>query len=84
MKEYKEYYVYILRGNNGKFYKGITNNIEKRFYQHKLGQNETTKNMKGLELVHVELRENRIEARKIEKYFKSGFGREIIKELFGS
>jgi len=78
----KEYYVYILKGSNGKFYKGITNNIEKRLYQHGLGQSEITSNMKGFELVHVEINKNRIEARKLEKFFKSGFGREIIKELF--
>ena len=76
------YYVYILKGSNGKFYKGITNNIEKRLYQHKLGQNKTTKNMVSFELIHVELSKNRIEARKLEKFLKNGFGREIIKELF--
>jgi len=79
----EEYYIYILKGKNGTFYKGITNNIKKRLHQHELGQNETTKDMRSYELVHVEIIKNRNEARKLEKYFKSGFGREIIKELFG-
>jgi len=79
----EEYYFYILKGSNKKFYKGITNNISKRIHQHELGQNVTTNSMNGFELVHVEVCKNRIEARKIEKYFKSGFGREIIDKLFG-
>jgi len=79
----EEYYVYILKGSNGKFYKGITNNIEKRLRQHELGQSKTTSDMKGFKLVHVEISRTRVEARKMEKYFKSGFGREIVKELFG-
>ena len=77
------WYVYILRGSNNRFYKGFTNNLEKRLRQHELNQNKTTKIMKGFSLVHVELCKTRIEARNIEKFFKSGFGREIIKELFG-
>ncbi|KKP87051.1 MAG: hypothetical protein UR89_C0008G0023 [Candidatus Roizmanbacteria bacterium GW2011_GWA2_35_8] len=77
-----EYYVYIIKGNNNRFYKGITNNIIKRLRQHELGQNQTTRDMKSFELVHVEISKNRTGARKIEKYFKSGFGREIIKESF--
>ena len=34
-----------------------------------------------LKLVHVELCETRLIARKLEKYFKSGFGREIITQI---
>lgn len=78
----KEWYLYILKGKNGRFYKGFTNNLEKRLHQHELGQNETTKNMKGFSLVYVQICKTRIEARKLEKFLKCGFGREIIKELF--
>lgn len=78
----KLFYVYILRLNNGVFYKGITNNLERRLHQHELGQNKTTRNTKIFELVYVEICQNRIVARKTEKYFKRGIGREIIKELF--
>ena len=37
--------------------------------------------MKPLKLFHVELCKTRKEARKLEKYFKSGYGREIIELL---
>jgi putative endonuclease len=78
----ENWYVYILKGRNGRFYKGFTNNLERRLYQHESGQNKTTKNMKSFLLTHVEICKTRIEARKLEKFFKSGFGREIIRELF--
>jgi putative endonuclease len=35
------YYVYILRCFDGSFYVGITNNIDRRFYEHSAGINET-------------------------------------------
>jgi len=79
----EDYYFYILKGINNQYYKGITYNINKRLRQHELGQNKTTKKMKNFKLVYVEICRNRLEARKLEKYFKSGIGREIIKEIFG-
>ena len=39
------------------------------------------KNKLPLKLVHVEICNNRKKARSIEKYLKSGFGRELIKEI---
>ncbi len=76
------YFVYILQSlRTGEFYKGITNNIERRFNQHLAGKSPTTKSKLPLRLIHVEICNNRIEAGKLEKFFKSGFGREIINEL---
>jgi putative endonuclease len=80
----KDWYVYILKGSNGVFYKGFTNNLKKRLHQHELGQNETTRIMKGFSLVYVEVCNTRIEARKFEKFLKTGFGREIVRELFST
>jgi len=79
-----DYYVYILKSDNNVFYKEITNNLEKRLKQHILRQTQTTKKMKNFKLVHVEVCKDRKDARKIEKFFKSGFGREVLKELFSS
>jgi putative endonuclease len=80
----KVYYVYILRSlKTGEYYKGLTNNIDIRLEQHFQGKSATTKKMLPLKLVHVELLSLRSEARILEKYFKSGFGREIIKEIDG-
>jgi putative endonuclease len=77
------YFVYILRSvKTGEYYKGLTDNFERRLHEHEIGKSLTTKWRLPLEIVHVELCEMRKEARKLEKYFKSGAGREIIEELF--
>jgi len=76
------WYVYILKSiNSGEMYKGLTKDLEDRLKRHFSGRESTTRKMLPLELKHVEICENRIEARKFEKFFKSGFGREILKEI---
>ena len=76
------FYVYVLKSiKTGEYYKGLTGNIEKRINEHIKGKSRTTKKMLPLSLVHVEIVPTRSEARRIEKYFKLGSGREIIKEI---
>lgn len=76
------YYVYVLRSlKSGYFYKGITDNLERRLERHNSGLSRTTKSQRPWRLIHVELCDDRKEARKLEKFFKSGFGREIIAEI---
>lgn len=77
------YYVYILQSLKTKeYYKGITNNVERRLTEHLTGKSRTTKKMLPLQLIHVEICQTRPEARVLEKFFKSGFGREIIEEIY--
>ncbi len=73
------YYVYVLKLSNGSFYKGQTFDLEQRLNDHKSKSVKTTRNKLPFELVHVEICRSRNEARNLEIYFKSGFGREIIK-----
>ena len=74
--------MYILQSKKtGKFYKGLTDDIDRRIDQHFRGKSKSTKAMLPLHLVHVEICKDRIEARDLEKFFKSGFGREIIREI---
>jgi len=76
------YFVYVLKSiKTREFYKGFTDNIERRLEQHFSGKSASTKYRLPLKLIHVELCENRVKARELEKFFKSGFGREILKEL---
>lgn len=80
--QFKMWYVYILQSNKDSvLYKGLTNNIDKRLKQHLQGQSKTTKKLLPLKLVYVEVCKNRVEARKMEKFFKSGFGREVLEEI---
>ncbi len=79
------YFVYVLKSEKDKkFYIGITNNIEKRLKQHNDGNNFSTKYRKPFILVYYEIKENRQEARKREKFLKSGCGRELVKQLINN
>lgn len=37
MKRKKDYYVYILRCNDGSYYTGVTNDVARRIYEHQYG-----------------------------------------------
>ncbi|MBI2039499.1 GIY-YIG nuclease family protein [Candidatus Microgenomates bacterium] len=75
-------YVYILLLKTGEFYKGIANDLSIRLLDHSKGNVKATKGKLPLRLVHVEMCGSKREARQLEKFFKSGFGREIIQEIF--
>jgi putative endonuclease len=51
----KEYFVYILRCNDGSYYTGVTHDYEKRFAEHMEGIDPSayTHNRRPLELVYV-------------------------------
>ncbi|MEI6327195.1 MAG: GIY-YIG nuclease family protein [Candidatus Roizmanbacteria bacterium] len=73
------YYVYVLESEDKKrLYKGMTGDLEKRLHQHELGQSQTTKMFGKFKLILVETFNTREEARKREKYLKSGVGREWL------
>ena len=76
------YYVYVLRSlKDGRLYKGLTQNVEKRLKQHNQGENRSTKGFTPWELVLTKSFDSREKARDYEKYLKSGFGREFLKEI---
>lgn len=79
------HFVYVLQSlKTGELYKGLTDNFDRRLFQHSNGKIVSTKNRLPFRIIHVELCETRVEARKMEKFFKSGFGRETIKEIVNS
>lgn len=71
-----KYFVYVIKSlKTGIFYKGQTNNLERRLWEHnadKYGPHE---------LVFVQVCDSRSGAMKLEKFFKTGKGREIIQEF---
>lgn len=76
-----EYFVYVLESNiDGRLYKGQTSDIEKRIIEHNSGKTKSTKGYKPWKLVYFETFETRDEAVIREKYFKTGIGREFLKE----
>ena len=76
------FYVYVISSELKKYiYVGITNNIERRFVEHQKGYNKTTRVYRPFKLIHFEKLLSRIEARRREKYLKSGVGKEWIKTI---
>ena len=64
-------YVYILRCNDGSFYTGWTNYLEKRFKAHSEGKGaKYTKSRGPFEIVHYETFETKKEAMKREYAIK--------------
>ncbi len=74
------YYVYVIRSEARKYtYTGISDNVERRVFQHNSGRNKTTRPYAPFEIVFIEEYPDRDGARKREKYLKSGIGREFVK-----
>ena len=57
----------------------MSENVEIRLNQHNSGKTKSTKGYKPWKLLFFEEFETRQEARKREKYLKSGIGKEYIK-----
>ncbi len=73
------FYVYVLEDSSGNFYKGMTNNLERRLGEHRKGKTKTTRKMNDFKIVYFEKYKTTAEARKREKYFKSAAGRKFLK-----
>ncbi len=57
----------------------MTKDLDRRIKEHNKGKNKSTKSYAPWELIYQEVFDSRIEARKREKYLKSGNGREYLK-----
>ena len=78
-----KYFVYILQSlKDNNFYIGLTNDPERRIKQHNNGKVSSTKARRPFKILHEEQFDSRKEAREKEKFYKSGFGRELIKTTF--
>ncbi len=71
---------FVLLCDNGTYYKGFTNNLERRYQQHLNGNGaKYTAKHKPIKIAYYETFETQQEAVAREKYFKSGSGREWLK-----
>lgn len=76
------YYVYAIKSiKDGRIYVGLSSNIERRILEHNSGYVFSTKGFRPWKLIYKEEAINRKEARIREKYFKSGFGKELLKSI---
>ncbi len=74
--------VYVIRCENGSFYIGQTEDLLKRWQEHKEGRVGWTKKNKPLEVIHYEEFESRDDAVKRERELKTGFGRKWLKREY--
>jgi len=78
----EEWFVYALRSlKDGKLYIGISKDPEKRLQAHNRGVTSCTRFRRPFILIFKEVCKSSREAREKEKYYKSGFGREILKNI---
>ncbi|MEO0341261.1 MAG: GIY-YIG nuclease family protein [Bacteroidota bacterium] len=76
-------HVYVLKAkNHWRFHVGMTNDLSKRLEEHNIGRTKSTKGYAPWLLFFYEIYEDRVAARKREKYLKSGIGKEFIKQLW--
>ena len=76
------FYTYAISSLNKNYiYVGLTSNLERRLSEHNKGYNKTTKPYKPFNLIYFESFSTRIEARKKEKYLKSGIGKGFLKNF---
>lgn len=76
------YYVYTLKSLIRNYiYVGLTNDPTRRIAEHNNKKERTTRPYAPFKTIKIEMFETRPEARKREKYLKSGTGKEQIKSL---
>jgi putative endonuclease len=76
------YKVYALKSLTRNYvYVGLTNDLEERLDRHNNGTNKTTSPYRPFKLIYTEDCTDRVEARKREKYLKSGIGKEFLRSL---
>lgn len=77
----KRYYVYVLLSlKDLKFYVGFTDNLKARLTKHAKGEVIATKHRLPLKLFHYEYFVDITDAKARERFLKSGFGREQLRE----
>lgn len=76
------WFVYVLKSKlNGRLYTGFTSNLKLRFAEHnsKRGGQYTSKNG-PFDLIYFESYKDKRDATKAEVFWKSGYGREVLKD----
>jgi putative endonuclease len=74
------WYVYIIKSKIDNFiYIGSTNDLDRRLSEHNEGKSQSTKAYAPYEIVAFVAVQTEAKARELEKYFKTGSGKAILK-----
>jgi predicted GIY-YIG superfamily endonuclease len=76
------WYVYFLELNNKHIYVGSTNDLKRRIHSHQNGDVISTKLFRPVNLKSYIAVETEPHVRKLERYFKTGSGKALIKKRF--
>jgi len=75
------YYVYIIKSLKNDFkYTGYSADLKKRLDHHNSGANKSTAGHRPFRIIYYEAYAGESDARRREKFLKSGRGRDIIKK----
>jgi len=75
------WYVYILKSDIHRIlYTGSTNDLKRRLHEHNSGQCKATDPFKPYHMMGYVAVPTETQARKLEKYFKTGSGRTVLKK----
>jgi putative endonuclease len=74
------WYVYFLELNNGDIYVGSTNDLKRRFASHQYGRVSSTRAYRPTTLRSYIAISDEPNARRLERYFKSGSGKAFAKK----
>jgi len=76
------YYVYAISSLVKEYiYVGLSKDLDDRLERHNKGYEKTTKPYIPFKLIYHETCNGRVDARKREKYWKSGCGKEQLREI---
>ncbi|MFA5746782.1 MAG: GIY-YIG nuclease family protein [Candidatus Paceibacterota bacterium] len=73
------HYLYLLSLNNGNLYKGTTNNLKRRWEEHRRGKVISTENKRPLKLIYYECYLLKSDASRRERFLKTTEGRRLLK-----
>ena len=73
--------VYVLKGESGKRYVGITNDLPRRLKEHRSGYSKGSQIIGKFSVLHTEIYPDHKTARAREKFLKSGKGRKWLDAL---
>ena len=77
-----KYFVYVLKSKkDGKLYTGFSEDPERRLLEHNSGKTSSLFKRRPLKLIYKEEFSEELEAKRREKFLKSGQGRKLLKKL---
>jgi len=75
------YYFYVLQfDKNKKLYYGFSSDLKRRIRDHKSKQSDFTARNGSFKLIFYEAYLHKKDAMQAERYFKTGYGREVLRE----